>query len=488
MGSTFGGYNIAYSGMRVSQSALTVTSNNLSNVNTTGYSRQRINSEETIINLSGQTAIGTGATVEEVRRARNQLLDSTYQKQNATAVYWSTKSGMVDYMQEILDEFGASDGTGSDGLQQVVQDFFDGWEELSTDSGDQTNRQAILEYAATFVDTFKDIDEDLASLQQDAADSAGDIVDDINSIASQIATLNSQIVKDEAVSAEAGDLRDQRDALLDELSNYTNFSTQEQVNGSVSVFIGGIALVSLDKTGELSLEGEGTATSPLSVQWVGMDETAKITSGTLKACLEDADQSGVGTTITNFTASDISSVTNLRQALNYMFTTLVSEVNTLLTSSGSKGLDGNPGEAMFVTVDNTKPLSVTNVAVNENLNDLNRIATGTTGQSSDNSIAAQICDLCDEDMLNYNGLSQDIFNFYQSAVSWVGTAGSDANDFYTTYSTLAAQADNQRQAISSVSLDEEMSNMIMYQNAYSASARVLSTIDGLIGDMIEELS
>ncbi len=486
MGSTFGGYNIAYSGMRVSQSALTVTSNNLSNVNTDGYSRQRIANEENVINLSGQTTVGTGVTVEEVRRARNQLLDNTYHKQNATASYWSTKSGMVDYMQQILDEFGASDGSGSDGLQQVIQDFFDGWEELSTDSGDQTNRQAILEYAATLIDTFQSMDDALAALQQDAYNSASDIVTEINDIASQIATLNLQVVKDEAVSGEASDLRDQRDALLDELSNYTNFSTQEQENGSVSVFIAGIALVSLDKTSKLSLEGEGTEASPASVQWVDMNEAAKITSGTLKACLEDADQDGVSTPITDFTASATSSVTNLRQSLNYTLTTLVTKVNSLLTSGID--LNGDAGTAMFVVVDSTKSLSLTNIKVNEELtNDLNKIATGTTGEASDNSIAAKICDLCDEDLLSYNGLSQDIFNFYQSTVSWVGTVGSDTSDYYSTYTTLATQADNQRQSISSTSLDEEMSNMIMFQNAYSASARVLSTMDGLIADMIEEL-
>jgi len=81
----------------------------------------------------------------------------------------------------------------------------------------------------------------------------------------------------------------------------------------------------------------------------------------------------------------------------------------------------------------------------------------------------------------------DSNSFYQSIISWLGTVGDNANSSYTNQSALVAQINNQRLSISSVSLDEEMSNMIMYQNSYSASARVLGVIDGLVADMIEEL-
>lgn len=498
MGSTFGGYSIAYSGMYANQSALTVTSQNLSNVNTDGYSRQQINSTEKVVPLSGQTAVGAGVTVAEVCRARNQLLDSTYHDKNAAASYWSTKSGMLTYAQEILDEFSPNDGSGSDGLQQTIQNFFDSWEELSGDAGNIANRQSVIEYADTLLTTLSSIDEQLAALQQDTCNSAADIVDDINSIATQVAALNLQIVRAEAADAEASDLRDQRDVLLDQLSSYVNFSTQEQTNGSVTVFIGGMALVSLNKSYELSLTGDGSTADPLIVNWADTGSKASITSGTLKACLEDADQTGIGAIepelildtdqdgkVYNYSASAVSSLSNLRQGLNDLITTLAVKVNSL--HSVGTGLDGSTGTDFFVAIDSSQPLSSTNIQINPAIvSDLNKLAAGMSGAAEDNTVAAAICDLSSADIYTFDGLSQDSTAFYQSLISWLSTAGSDASDYYDTQATLATQADNQRQSISAVSLDEEMSNMITFQNAYAASARVLSVMDGLLADLIAE--
>lgn len=490
MASTFGGYNIAYSGMYANQSALTVTSQNLSNVNTAGYSRQQIATSEVLVATSSQTTVSSGVAVSEVTRARNQLLDSSYRGYNADSSYWSTKSGMLEYAQEILDEFSANDGSGSDGLQTTIQKFFDSWETLSTSSDSQTARQEVVEYATALLDTLTDIDDQLAELQQDACNSARDIVADINNIAEQVAALNIQIVKAEAANAEASDLRDQRDYLLDQLSAYTNFSTQEQDNGSVTVFIGGTTLVNYDNTHEVSITGDGSTDKPLTILWRETGEMLKITTGTLKACLEDADQTGIET-ITDvdtydFTTGAVSSISNVRQALNALTTTIAVKVNEI-HSSGTD-LEGNAGADFFVVIDADKTLSISNIQVNPDIvNNLDKLVTGTTGQSGDNTIAVAIADLSNAALYSFAGVSEDSDDFYASIISWLGTEGSTASAQYDTASTLTTQVDNQRQSISSVSMDEEMSNMIMYQNAYGASARVLSVMDGLVASLIEEI-
>ncbi|HWR44985.1 flagellar hook-associated protein FlgK [Sporomusa sp.] len=490
MSSTFGGYSIAVSGMRVNQAALTVTSQNLSNVNTTGYSRQVIASEETVTSQVSTTSTGTGAAVAEVKRARNQLLDTTYRQQNAASEYWATKSGTFDYLQEIVDEFSADDGSADDGLQQTIQNFFDSWENLASDPSSLSTRQLVVEYATSLLDTLSQIDEQLQSLQADASTAAGDIVGEINDVAGQVAELNTQIIQAEAGGAEASDLRDERDALLDELSAYINFSAQEQSNGSVSVFIGGVALVNGDKTSQVNISGDGSVSNPLQVQWTSTQGTVKVTSGSLKACLEDADQTGFETISDsdnyNFTADSVSSISTLRQGLNDLITTIALKVNSL--HSAGTGLDDSTGLDFFVVVDSSQPLSISNIQVNPELaEDVNKLAAASGEDAGDNTVANAISSLLDEDLFGYNGLSQDVTSFYQSVISWLATAGSDATSFYDVQATLVTQADNQRLSISSTSLDEEMSNMIMYQNAYSAAARVLSTIDGLIGGLIEEL-
>ncbi|HAK73907.1 MAG TPA: flagellar hook-associated protein FlgK, partial [Sporomusaceae bacterium] len=98
-----------------------------------------------------------------------------------------------------------------------------------------------------------------------------------------------------------------------------------------------------------------------------------------------------------------------------------------------------------------------------------------------------ISDLSTKQLYQFDGLSLDITNFYAALTSWIGTAGDNAASCYSTQAALVTQVDTQRQAISGISTDEEMSNLIMYQNAYAASARVLSTIDGLIAGLIEDL-
>lgn len=493
MSSTFGVYSIARTGMQANQSALTVTSHNLSNLNTAGYSRQQVRSVATVTAYSGHQTEGTGVGVNEVVRARNELLDNAYHKKNATASYWSTKSGMLTYAQQILDEFSTTATTrttDNNGLQLKMTDFFNSWDELSQEPGSVNNRKEVIEQAAALLDCFRKADEDLANLQRDASNSTKDIVKEINSIAEQVAALNVQIAQAEATYAQAGDLRDQRDYLLDSLSNYTNFSMQEQANGSVSVEIGGVALVSMDKTNKLAVTGDGSVGHPLEVQWVGLDQTAKITSGTLKACLEDADQTGVAAITNpasyNYSADAISSISNLRQGLNNVITTLAVKINDL--HKAGKGLDGSTGIDFFVPVNTNEPLSIDNMQVNPQIaSNSNKLAAGNTGQKGDNTVADAIADLKTAKLYKSDGLSQDITGFYQSLVTWVGTAGSNASGYYDTASTLANQVDNQRQGMSSVSLDEEMSNMIMFQNAYGASARVLSTMDNLIAGLIQEL-
>lgn len=476
--------------MRVNQTALTVTSHNIANVDTTGYSRQTIALTETVNDPGSSSSTGTGATVAEIKRARSQLLDNTYRQQNTAVEYWASKSGMLDYLQEILAEFAADDGSADDGLQQTIQNFFDSWDNLASDPSSVTTRQSVVENAASLLDTLSQIDEQLQSLQADACTAAGDIVDEINAIASQVSVLNVLIAKAEANSGEASDLRDQRDDLLDQLSAYTNCSTQEASSGMVSVFIGGVALVSGAKANSLSISGDGSADNPLQVTWTSTQTTAKISGGSLLACLEDADQSGFeaisDTDNYNFTATATSSISTLRQGLNDLITTLADKINAL--HSTGTDLAGDAGLDFFVVVDDSEPLSISNIQINPEITaDVNKLVAGANGEAGDNTVANAISSLLDEKLFQFNGLSQDLTGFYQAIIAWVATAGSNATSAYEVYSTLATQADNQRLSISSTSLDEEMANMIKYQTAYSAASRVLSTIDNLIGGMIEEL-
>jgi flagellar hook-associated protein 1 FlgK len=488
MASTFTGYNIAVTGMAVNQSSLAVVSSNVTNVNTTGYSRKQVGSAEQVVAQSGGSTTGTGVRMTEVVRARNTLLDQTYRQQNADLGYWEVKEANLEEIQETLSEFEAADDSSDRGLQQTLTDFFNSWEELAKDPSSQSSRQSVVENAMSLLSIMQDIDEQLEQLQLDAVAQVQDGVAQLNALAQQVADLNRQITQLELNGGEAGDLRDQRDSLLDTMSGLANIKVQES-GGVLEVSIGGVSLVRGDEVRTLETEGDGSAEHPLQVLWTGLGDEANITSGTLKAYLEDCDRSGVQD-ITSFpysyTAGSASSISNLRQGLNDLMTTIANQINELHASGTD--LDGDAGLDFFVAVDSSQPLSLSNMQVNpEIVADVDKIVTSVEGGVEDSTIAEAIYHLTDAENFVFDGLSMNMNDFYQSLISWVATTGDTAGGYCDTQSALVQQTDTQRQSVSSVSLDEEMTKLMMYQNAYSANARVLSTVDSLLAELIEDL-
>lgn len=489
MSSIFAIYNIANTGMSVNQTGLTVTSQNLSNIQTSGYSRQRSISQETTTAVQSSVSAVSGASVQTIERLRNQLLDQTYRQQNAKLGYWETKSANLEDAQIVLDEFTADDG--SVGLQQAIEDLLTSWDELSKDPSNLTNRQTVLENAEYLLDLFAECDEQLQNLQYDATDKVKSDVAELNDLARQVAELNGQIQRAEVKDVEASELRDQRDSLLDSMSALANITVNIQADGTLQASIGGVYLVSGTKTHTLTATGDGSAQDPLQVQWEELNEPAAITSGSIAANLADADQRGVQTVTTipySYASGQTdSSLSSLRQGLNTLLTAIVNQINSL--HSAGTGLDGSSGLDFFVADDSSQALGARNIQINSLLiADTDKIAAGSSGAAGDNSIAAAIAALLDDATLfQFDGQTMNAADFYQALISWVGTAGSTANGHYQTQSALVAQVDSSRQSVSSVSLDEELANMIQYQNAYSASARVLSTIDSLLADLIDEI-
>ncbi|CQR71977.1 Flagellar hook-associated protein 1 [Sporomusa ovata DSM 2662] len=495
--STFGTYSTAYSGMYTNQAALLATSTNLANVDTTGASKVQVTSADSSTTRSdGSTAV-SGVTVASITRSRDIYLDSTYRTENADATYLSVKSGNLEYIDTLLSEYDTvtTDDDGNtvttSGVEEVISDFFSAWETLSTtqSSNEDGHRVAVVTAARDLITRLTAIDEELQQVQADAVTAVEDGVDSLNDLAAQVAELNKQIVQAEAGGGEASYLRDQRDALLDEMSSLVNITVSEQSNGSVTVTLGGGTLVKGDKANTLAVEGTGATDDPLQVIWAASGDEADITSGSIAAYMEDADQTGYET----IDASDLpydfntyatSSITMLRQTLNVLITTLALSINSLTTSGVDA--DGNTGLAFFTTIDDSEPLSITNIQVNPELvSDSDKVVTSTSSDNDDYSIASAICDLLSDTSLYENaGSSLSIINFYGAITTWLGTAGDTASSNYATQAALVTQLDYQRQAVFVISIDEEMSSMIKYQTAYAASARVMNTIDSMIESLL----
>jgi flagellar hook-associated protein 1 FlgK len=496
MSSAFGGYSVALTGMAVNQTVLATISHNLANISTTGYSRQQVSTAELVTKQSGGTTTGSGTSAESVTRARNTLLDQTYRTENATLSYCEAKSSNIETVESLLGDFTVTtdDSTTETGIQKTLQDFFVSWDELGKDPSSSTARETVLAAANTLVDTLAELDEQLQQLQEDCVSSVQVAVDNLNSYASQVAALNRQIVQAEVGGATANDLRDQRDELVDKMSALADVTTNEDANGTFSVNLGGVSLVQGDSVNTVAVSGDGSTTNPLKLIWTELNREVTLSAGSIAAQIEDADQSMVTaltysstTSMTDyaFDADSCSTIGEVRQALNNLITTIAYQVNALVTSGTD--LDGNAGVEVFVSIDSSHPLSISNMQVNSVLDDANKLAVSSTGETGDGTIASSISALQNATNLVFDGLNKTPNSFYTSLVSWLGTEGETVDGLVTTQNSLVSQIDTQRQSVSSVSLDEELSKMIAYQSAYAASAKYLSTIDNLLAGLIAEI-
>ncbi len=492
MSSMIGTYYLGYSGMSVNQTALTTISHNLANVNTTGYSRQRVNTSELV---TANSTVGSGTATESVTRLRSTMLDQTYRTENADLSYYEAKDEMLTAMEELLGDFSTTtsdDSADETGVQLAMDDFFDSWEELAKDLSSTSAQGTVLETATSLVDLLSELDSQLQQLQTECADQVYESVNFLNDQAAQVASLNEQISRAEAKGYSANDLEDQRDALVDEMSNLTDLTVNVQTDGTYEILVGGVYLVSGTQTHTLHVTGDGTSSDPLTVTWTETGKAVELSSGSILASLEAADQSAVRTIAESklpydFDPSSASTIGELRQSLNALITTIAYSVNDLFSSGTA--LDGTTasGVSFFVNgdTDDETGMNISNIRINTVLStDSSLLAVSATGEASDGGIATAIAALADSELLTADGLSKSVDNYYTAVVSWLATERETTEGLVATQDSLVTQTDTDRLAISSVSMEEELTKMITYQSAYSASAKYLSLVDGLVADII----
>ena len=492
MSSMIGTYYLGYSGMSVNQTALATISHNLSNVNTTGYSRQRVNTSELV---SADSVVGSGTTTESVTRLRSSMLDQTYRSENADLSYYEAKNETLTAAEELLGDFSTTtsdDSAEAMGVQLAMEDFFASWEELAKDLSSTSAQDTVLETATSLVDLLSELDSQMQQLQTACADKVYESVDTINDLAAQVATLNGQISLVEAKGYSANELEDQRDALVDEMTNLTDLAVNVQTDGTYEILIGGVYLVSGTQTQTLVATGDGTSNAPLTVAWAETGKPVEFSSGSILALIKDADQNAVQTIAESnlpydFDSSSASTIGELRQGLNALITTIAYSVNDLFSSGTT--LDGTTASDVlfFVNGDTSSEtgMNISNIQINPALSaDSSLVAVSETGEASDGGIAAAIAELQNSELLAADGISKSVDDYYTAVVAWLATESETIDGLVTTQDSLVTQTDTDRLAISSVSTEEELTKMITYQSAYSASAKYLSLVDGLVSDII----
>lgn len=488
MRTTFGSFNIATSGLFASQRALDTTSHNISNANTIGYSRQITLQRATVPTYSPSGMVGTGVETYDIIRMRSAYLDVKYWGQNKTCKEWSIKEEQLETLEGVFNE------PSNTGIRVVMDEFFAALEELSKQPGDSTCRVAVAEKANMLTTTINRNGRELINSIRDVNFSVENKVDEINSLSEQIANLNKNIFSLELGGNKANDLRDQRNVLLDQLSSIVNVTVSEMPgpngNNYLDVKIGGITLINHISYNKLTTEDcvdtppdtyyadlEALGGGKISkVVWEGVSgQEVNIESGELKGLLDIRDGNG----------EDF----NYRGIPYYLdkLNEFASSFTAVFNAQHNQGVDynGNQGQNFFYE-DGT--VNCINFKVDPAITaDPNRIAASTSGNGESNNDNVDLLIELRETKINFGTLTGTPDDFIKSILSSLAVDSNQAKRMASNTQALVAQTENRRLSMSGVSLDEEMTNMVRFRQAYNASARMVTTLDGVLDTTINRL-
>ena len=463
----YGLLNLGRGALLTQQEAINTTSHNIANVNTPGYTRQRLNmgTNTPLSFWSGQ--VGTGVSGTGVERIYDRFLGFQVNDENQNLGKWEAEKNTLERVEMIFDE-----STGY-GLNQGLSEFWNGWQDLVNNPSGLTERTSLLSKSESLALTFNQTRSDLEKIRTDLDKNIEGTVDEINQITEQIADLNQKIAQAETGGQEANDYRDKRDLLLKDLSSKIDINSFEGSDGKITVLAAnGRPLVQNDHSRDLSTR-DNALSGHKDIVWLDSEDNptdiaSDINGGKLKGWLEVRDNTipEYMDRLDSFAGSIIEKVNELHQS-GYAMTT--------------DPLTGDPytGVPFFSGTD------ASDIAVNSDIiDDVNMIAAAETvgGVPGDNGMAIQISNL--QNALTMNDDNATFDNYYNSLVSDVGTDVRGAAINYDHQSSVVTHLDNYRESVSGVSLDEEMVNLIKFQHAYEAAAKIISTADELLQTVI----
>ena len=330
MTSTFMGLEIGRKGIQAHQQALAVTGHNLDNINTEGYSRQRIeimpfdpiylpglNRAET----PGQ--LGQGAVVERIERVRDELLDRRIVTQSSGEGYWTVRDRYIQEMEQMYLE------TGANSVRSKMDKFWDAWQELSMHAADSEFRTAVLQRGKTLIDGIHNHYDGLKMLQTQVNDDIEMTVSRVNEITRQIAALNKDITRIKAMGDNPNDLMDRRDLLVDKLSSIIDISVTQKDKDEFMVHTSGHVLVQGQVARQFDLRKDVDSESYAHIFWRDTRSEIVFTRGSLGALLELRDST---------IEDEIQNLDNM--TMN--FVDLVNEIHR-----GAYGANGTTGNNFF---------------------------------------------------------------------------------------------------------------------------------------------
>jgi len=452
--STFSSLEIGRTALFVNRQAMDVVGHNIANIETPGYSRQRLTPEAwapygvtKIANSLSQR--GMGVTAGQVERLRTAFLDDQYQKEVANLAEWETRRNTLEQLEVIINEPSEA------GLRSVLDQFWSAWHELANNPESLAVRTLVRERGQIVADTFQHLDRQLRDLAQDLDSNIRSQASEINSQITAVAALNRQIANIESLGNKANDLRDQRQILLEKLARLAGIKAREMPGGMVRLTLGGKTILDGEAAMPIKVENDPANGNQARLLWGDTGIPLEVTTGSLGAYLSLRDQL----------------VPDYQRQLNQVASTLRDSVNA--AHRAGYGLDGSTGLDFFRGTAGASDLGL----APEVAADPKKIAASASGGVGDGTNALAIAQV----------KVSRVDDAWRSVIGTLGVQSGEAARLAENQDLLVHQIDRQRQSVAGVSLDEEMTSLIRFQQAYAAAARYVSAADEMLDIVINRL-
>jgi len=433
-------FEIARSGLIASQKNSTVTANNIANADTPGYSRQRVNLQPVDYNING-SSMGLGVKAGDVVRVRDGLIDKQIQLKNQELGGLNANSRIYGQLESLFITKSGGD------LDKNISDFFNSFSDLANNPQDINLRNVILSNSQTLVNKFHSLGNGLNQIKDETQNDTGNIINKINSLLKDIAETNISIAHSHAVGKSDNTSKDLQTQKLNDLSKLIDFNTTTDNNGALEIRIGGLLVLSGSHASSIKPE----ITDPGSKMNLRLDngKLLNVQKGQL--------------------ASEVKMINNvipdLQTKLDNLASNIVQNVNQVHTSG--YGLNDSVQRNFFDPSKTTAATIQINQDIQTHPGDI--AASSVAGEAGNNQNALGLVNLRDKNVMNGK-------TFFQNALGLISEPGitlSSIKSEIQTKQSAQQMLQNQQDSVSGVNLDEELSKLIKFQNAYQASAKVM---------------
>ncbi len=479
--------NLARGALSAQQQGIAVTAHNIANVNTPGYSRQRANFENLASDTNSRIKLGYGVVVDSVSQYYDRFITQNLQQKESILGETEAKKSTLSYIESLFND------QAGNGLSEVLNEFWNGWQDLANNPSGIPERTALLQKAEALTERFHTIRSDLTRVQNEVGNSLGASLNDLNQWTGMVAELNQKIVSSESMGTAANDLRDQRNELLKKISGLIEGNTYENDDGSVT-FVTANGLLLVDRAQSWKLSQNGSA-----IYWnhVPSDVSDRLQGGRIGGLLDLRDE-----TLPQYAAN-----------LDELAGTLMKEVNDLHYS----GFNLNGADQFYFFENFQAPPNVPNTGDYSGAATFIGLSTGANGVKDnpeniaaaeanlpnplpgDNRNALKILSIQTDATLNITkwtyenrgaavssvAVTLSLDDYYRTLVGDIGVLTEGALHQYDFTKTMVDNLNDVRDSISGVNLDEELTKLMEMQSAYKAAAKLVTVSDELFTAILQ---